>query len=107
MKTRITSRLVRNTLIVVTAMALPMLASASPNISVAFVKSELDSSNGQERIYEQMKTASRKLCGSTSIQLTGSVGTTTANSECYTGTLTAAVERLDNDAISALHTTSL
>ena len=104
MKTRINSRLIRNTLIAVTAITLPLLASASPNISVAFNKSDLQSTNGQERIYEQMKSASRKLCGSTNVQLTGSLEKTVSNNECFTGTLTAAVKRLDNEAISALHT---
>ena len=103
MKTRINTRTIRNTLIAVTAMTLPLMASASSNISVSFAKSELESTQGQQRIYEQMKTASRKLCGSTSIQLTGSVDTAVANEECYEGTLTAAVQRLDNRNISNLH----
>ncbi len=103
MKTRINSRLIRNTLIAVTAMTLPLLASASPKLSVSFDKSELDNAQGQQRIYTQMKHASRKLCGTSNIQLTGSVDKTVANDECFAGTLTAAVQRLDNDAISALH----
>jgi UrcA family protein len=97
----------RNTLLavaVVSAMTLPLIASASTsNISVAFNKAELDSSQGQERLYARMKNASRQLCGSSNIQLTGSVDKTIANTECYDGTLTAAVHRLDNDAITALH----
>ena len=107
MKTRINSRLIRNTLIAVTAMTLPMLASASPNISVAFNKSDLQSAQGQERIYQQMQTATRKLCGSAGIQLTESAVKTVANDNCYSGTLTAAVKRLDNQAISALHQAKL
>ncbi len=104
MKTRINARLIRNTLIAITAMSLPMLASASQsNISVSFIKSDLQSTHGQERVYQQMKTASRKLCGTTNVQLTGSVETSVGNEECYNGTLTAAVKRLDNEAISALH----
>ena len=104
MKTRINSRTIRNLLIAVTAMTLPLMASASPNISVSFVKSELENTRGQNRIYAQMKTASRELCGTSSIRLTGSLERSTANDDCYEGTLTAAVERLDNEAITALHT---
>lgn len=104
MKTRINTTVIRNTLIAVSAMTLPMLAIASPNISVSFSKAELENSQGQQRVYEQMKAASRKLCGSNSIQLTGSVDKTVANEECFEGTLTAAVRRLDNEAITALHT---
>ncbi len=104
MKTRIHSRLIRNTLIAVTAITLPMLASASQsNISVSFNKSQLENTQGQERVYQQMKTASRKLCGTSNVHLTGSVEESVGNNECYNGTLTAAVKRLDNEAISALH----
>lgn len=101
---RIKSQLIRNTLIAVTAMSLPVLASASQsNISVSFNKSELQSTQGQERVYQQMKTASRKLCGTSNVHLTGSVEESVSNDECYDGTLTAAVQRLDNKAITALH----
>lgn len=103
MKTRNNSKFIRNTLIVFSAMTLPLLAAASPNISVSFAKSDLKNLQGQQRIYAQMKTASRKLCGSSSIQLTGSVDTSVTNNECYAGTLTAAVQRLGNEAITALH----
>ncbi len=104
MKTRINARLIRNTLIAITAMSLPMLASASQsNISVSFNKSELQSTQGQERVYQQMKTASRKLCGTSNLHLTGSIEASVGNDECYNGTLTAAVQRLDNEAITALH----
>jgi len=104
MKSPVNYRLVRNTLIAVTAMTLPLLASASSsNIRVAFNKTELDNVQGQERVYEKMKIASRKLCGSSNIQFTGSLETAIGNDECYEGTLTAAVQRLDNDAITALH----
>ena len=104
MKTRINSRTIRNTLIAVSAMTLPLMASASPNISVSYEKAELKSSHGQKRIYQQMKTASRKLCGSTSMKEAGSLAASAANGDCYEGTLTAAVQRLDNKAITELHT---
>jgi UrcA family protein len=105
------ARLIRNTLLAVTAvttMAIPFFASASapdatPNIKVAFQESELKTSWGRQNIYERMQDASRKLCGSSNIRLTGSLGRSAGNDECYEGTLTAAVDRLDNDAISSLH----
>lgn len=107
MKTLPNARSIRNTMMAVaavSAMALPLLASASTsNISVAFDKTELESTKGQERLYAKMKNASRKLCGSSNIQVTGSLSTSTANDECFEGTLTAAVQRLDNPAITALH----
>ena len=104
MKSRINSRLVRNTLIAVAATALPLLASASTSsISVAFDKTDLDNARGQARVYEEMKSASRKLCGSSDRWTSGSLSQSVKVEECYSGTLTAAVQRLDNDAITALH----
>ncbi len=107
MKTTPNARSVRNSLmavIAVSAMTLPLLASAStPQISVAFDAAELNTVRGQERVYEQMKIASRNLCGPIR---TRSLNQSAANATCYDGTLTAAVQRLDNDAISALHAKS-
>ena len=97
----------RNTLLAiaaVSAMTLPLIASASSsNIRVTFNQAELETTQGQQRLYEKMKRASQKLCGSSDILLTGSVDRSVGNSECYDGTLTAAVQRLDNDAITAIH----
>ena len=107
MKTFSNARSIRNTLmavVAVSAMTLPLLASASTsNINIAFDPTELNSAQGQERLYKKLKIASRKLCGSSNIQLTGSLRKSVGNSECYDGTLTAAVQRLDNDSITALH----
>ena len=108
MKTLPNTHSIRNTIIAVaavSAIALPLLASAStPNISVAYDKTELRSTQGQLRVYARLQNASRELCGESNILLAGgSLGRSVANEECYAGTLTAAVERLDNDAITALH----
>ena len=108
MKTPFDTRLIRNTLFAfaaVSAMALPLVASASnASITISFDRSELDTAIGQERIYDEMKTASRELCGSTEIRLVGSLSQSAKNEKCYAGTLTAVVQRLDNDSVTALHT---
>jgi UrcA family protein len=89
----------------VTAIALPIFASASvSNISVTYEKAELNSLLGQRNVYQRLQDASRKLCGSSNVRETGSLMRSVANEECYEGTLTAAVERLDKDVITALHT---
>lgn len=89
---------------VVTAMTLPLLASASdPSISVTFNKKDLKTSHGVKNIYAQMQDAARDLCGSSDARLIGSLSRARANAECYEGTLTAAVERLDIAEITALH----
>ncbi len=107
MKTPLNAQTFRKTFLaitVVSVMSLPLLASASTsNVSIAYYKTELAYAQGQARLYEKMKGASRKLCGSSNIQATGSLSRSVGNTKCYKGTLTAAVQRLDNDAITALH----
>lgn len=108
MKTILKTRSIRNTLMVlaaVSAITLPMMASASTaNVSIAYDKSELESVKGQKRLYAKLKNASLELCGSTEERITGSLTGAVENTECYEGTLTAAVKRLDHPAITALHT---
>ena len=107
MKTLLIAHSIRNMLMVVaavSAMTLPLFASASTsNINIAYDRTELDSTQGQERLYARMKSASRELCGSAQIRVTGSLDKSAGNEECFNGTLTAAVQRLDNSAITALH----
>ena len=108
MKTPHNSRSIRNTVFAFAAAAAlvsPFAAPASTSsITIAFDKSELDSEQGQVRIYDEMKSASRKLCGSTDVRSSGSLSQSAKNEKCYTGTLTAVVDRLGNDSVTALHT---
>ncbi len=112
MNTLSTARTIRNTIISVAAvstMALPLFASASVSnnaggaVNVVYNKADLVSTANQEDLYARLQDASRKICGSSNIIITGSLRRSVGNTECYNGTLTAAVERLDNAAITALH----
>ena len=107
MKTTLKTRSIRNTLMAlaaVSAIALPMVATASTNnVAIAYDKTELESAKGQKRLYAKLKTASLKLCGTSEERITGYLMGSVANSDCYEGTLDAAVERLDHPAITALH----
>jgi len=90
--------------VVVSAMALPLISSASTsNIKISFDRTELDNIRGQERLYEELKDASRELCGSTDVRTSGSLSQSAKNEKCYTGTLTAVVNRLGDESIIALH----
>lgn len=59
--------------------------------------------NQAEVVYDRLRTASRNICGSTSLQVAGSLRTTTRNEACFQGTLEAAVKRLGDPAVTALH----
>ena len=104
-----TANTIRNTVISVAAvsmLALPLFASASANnnaVGVVFNKTELVNSSSDEALYAKLQSASHKICGSSSLNITGSVRRSVGIQECYDGTLTAAVERLDNAEVDALH----
>ena len=108
MKAILKTRSIRNTIMAfaaVSAITLPMMATASTaNVSIAYDKTELESAKGQKQLYAKLKDASLKLCGTSEERITGSLMGSVVNSECYEGTLTAAVQRLDHPAITALHT---
>ena len=108
MKTFLKFRSIRNKLLtttVVTAIAVPMAASASvQSIGIVYDESDLNSKIGQKHVYDKLKNASRKLCGSPDLRLAGSLRGSNENEACYEDTLTAAVERLDSDDMTALHT---
>ncbi len=112
MNTLQTTRSIRNILIsaaAVSAMTLPIFASAavnlnsSNNIRVAYDSTELASNRGQAELYEKLENASHKICSTTSIQFAGILHQSAAYAKCYEGTLTAAVEQLDHPGVSALH----
>lgn len=112
MKALLKARTLRNTLIsaaAASAMTLPLLSSATmahtanSDVRVSYEKTELARPGGQKLLYARLKSASRKICGSSSIRITGSVHNSVAKTQCFDETLSAAVARLANAEIAALH----
>ena len=95
--------------IAVGLIAIPMLASAgsSPSsqkkASIFYDAQSLDYPTDQEILYARLQDASRDMCGTSNLQVNGSVERARRNDECYEGTLTAAVKRLDDPGVTALH----
>lgn len=90
--------------IAISLITLPLLATASEkNSAIFYGKQNLDNTTDQEVLYLRLKDASRDMCGSSNIQATGSLERVRANDECYEGTLSAAVERLNNSEIKEFH----
>lgn len=111
MKQSISIRKTRTTILAFTAAALaviPLFAAAGAghdtdrSASILFDNSDRVV-NTSESLYARIKSESRKICGDSSIYLTGSVRRSAGIEECYEGTLTAAVERLGDPQVSALH----
>ena len=90
--------------IAISLISLPLLTSAAENNSGFFSdKKNQDKTTDYETIYTELQVASRQVCGSSSLQVTGSVERVVANNECYEGTLTAAVKRLNNSKVQEIH----
>ena len=107
MNSKLNATSIKNTVvtaIAVSMITLPLLASASDNAAGIFYSDEsLKNPTNQEQLYGKLKDASREICGSSNLRLTGSVERVSGNEECYRGTLSAAVQRLDNPAVTDLH----
>ena len=107
MNTKLNANSIKNALvfaIAVSMITLPLLASAGKkNDGFIYSSSSLKNPTDQEVLYAKLKHASRDICGSSNLQLTGSVERVSGNKECYEGTLNAAVERLGDARVKALH----
>ena len=89
-------------------LAFPLFASASvlnaPDAQRVSVGSlDLTNERDQQELYQRLQDKSREVCGYTNLRITGSVERSISNEECYQGTLTAAVERVDSEALTQLH----
>ena len=90
--------------IAISVIALPLVASAGDKSSGVFYNEQnLDNGTDQEILYAKLQDKSREICGSSNLKVTGSIERVSANEECYQGTLTAAVERLNNSDVTELH----
>jgi UrcA family protein len=112
MKTKFNPDSIKHALVSVIAVsliALPMLASAAAANSadekstIFYSAQNLDNNTDQEVLYTRLKDASRDMCGSSNLHMTGSVERSSGNDKCYEGTLDAAVERLGNSEVTSLH----
>lgn len=110
--TNSTARILRNSIFsfaAVVTILLPLTVSAGATNSADSNKSLLNSewklevSNEPEAVYGKLQDKSHEVCGSSSRQITGDLRRSAAVDECYGGTLDAAVQRLDNAEVIALH----
>lgn len=103
---------IRKTVISMAALALlsaPLMVSAgtiqasAPNAAPLKTERVNVVSSDPETVYHELKTNSHKVCGSSDLRITGGLMFSRKVEECYEGTLTAAVHRLDNPAVTELH----
>lgn len=97
--------------VVVTTMAIPAIASATPFINeadraavrVSYADLDLSNEAGLATLYARLRSASLAVCGSRSFIETGSLEQLAQNKRCYQSALSKAVARIDNDKLSELH----
>jgi len=97
---------------VIWVLALPVIVSASilnnsHEAQKAASAVNLDTAEGQESFYGKLKNESRNICGSSSVNVAGSLERAADNEKCFNETLDVAVQRADNPAVTELHQNSL
>lgn len=89
--------------------SVPLLAAAGTSSgqaaqgSLANTKWSPEVSSEPEAIYGKLKVRSQQVCGSSDLKVAGGLTQSRKVDECFEGTLTAAVNRLDDPAVTALH----
>ena len=111
-KTLSTAHTLRNSvvsLIAVAAFSLPLISSAAAasgnhaNRSLLNSEWQPEIQNDANSVYGKLKAESREVCGSSDRRIAGGVRRSQKVDQCYEGTLTAAVQRLDDPEVTELH----
>jgi UrcA family protein len=93
----------------IATVAFPLFVSAGATdaadgaTSICYDRGSADVVRSPERLYERIKAVSREMCGSTDLLIASSVRRVADHKACYKGTLEAAIQRLDDPAVSTLH----
>lgn len=112
MKTKSTAHTLRNSvvsLVAVAAFSFPLILPAAANSENHATRSLLNSEwqaevqNDADAVYGKLKAESREVCGSSERRITGGLRQSQKVEQCYEGTLTAAVQRLDDPEVTELH----
>lgn len=107
-----TTHAMRKTIILFTAMALftiPLMAAAGASSgqkgygSLANTEWSPEVSTEPEAVYGKLKAKSQHMCGSSDLRIAGGLTQSRKIEECFEGTLDAAVARLDDPEVTALH----
>lgn len=111
-KTLSTAHTIRNSVvsfIAVAAFSLPLMTSAATtsdnNANRSLLNSEWqpEVDRDADAVYGKLKSQSKEVCGSSDRRITGGLRESQKVEQCYEGTLTAAVRRLDDPEVSELH----
>ena len=87
-------------LVIVGAMLLPLASVAgvtqveSDAVTIQYRAGDLQTTNGQKALYQQLSRASKKVCGSTSVKEAGTVSRARQNATCAKQALNRAMQQV-------------
>lgn len=73
------------------------------DVVVSYGDLNIENEEGAKELYARLLDASRKVCGSSPIQSSGTIGRLNFD-QCYRETLAEAVAEIDKESLSRIHT---
>jgi UrcA family protein len=96
--------------IVVVALGAPAIASAGNMnevedvaIRVSYADLNIEKEGGAQSLYHRLKKASKQACDYNGLRHAGSLNRLAETRRCYQEVLSAAVEQIDNELVTNLH----
>ena len=84
--------------------ALEGSASEQYKINVNFNDLDLNQDSGVSVLYQRLRTAATRACGSTSVSELGSIQRASTNRQCFDSFISKAVTQIGNDKLASIHT---
>jgi UrcA family protein len=72
-------------------------------MKVSYADLKLETKEGAHALYWRLKQASKQVCDVRGLKVEGSLKRIREMRQCYRETLTAAVEKIDNELVTQIH----
>jgi UrcA family protein len=96
--------------IIVVILSAPTIASADANsglqgvsLKVSYADLNLEKQKGAKALYRRLQQASKQACDVRGLNVEGSLKQATEARQCYREALSAAVEKIDSDLVTQIH----
>ena len=83
--------------------ALESSTSEQYEVSVKFNDLDLTQDSGVTVLYQRLRRAATRACGSTSVSELGSIQRVSSNKQCFNSFLSKAVTQIGNDQLARIH----
>ncbi len=96
--------------IIIVAISAPTIASAGArndlkgvSVKVSYADLNLEKQEGAKALYRRLQQASKRACGYRGLKISGTVKRMIETQQCYREALSAAVENIDNERLTQIH----